>query len=85
MAHCNFALSTAVGVWSTCIVVTRVYFSFWHHRNDAGTKVTYSVGIADVPLWTQTFGIVADNSTEGIGTTGAWTRVTALLINAGKS
>lgn len=53
--------------------------------NDDRTKVTCSVGVADVPMWTHTFGIVADNGTEGIETTGAWTRVTALLINAGKS
>lgn len=53
--------------------------------SDNGTRVTCSVSIADISLRAHTFGIVADNSTEGIGTTGAWTRVTALLINAGKS
>lgn len=30
-------------------------------------------------------GIVADDGTEGVGATGAWTRIAALLIDAGKS
>lgn len=53
--------------------------------DDNRRKSTLGVGVADVAVWTHTLGIVADNRTESIGATGAWTRVTALLTDAGKS